>query len=150
MYKGMCMNRTSKLIAGAVLCVGLVHVASARKTNNINVRVVKENPKEVLEYAIKTDKGISKYKKFEGLDTTIKFDDNSSIKELYIKKLGESNAAAIAFPLMRKRDQMNQGLGLILIDGGGIPRYTTQAGLENSQNKMTPLYNQEEVKPMAN
>lgn len=121
------MKVTSKLVI-MVLCAGLVQVTSAK---NVSVTLVKEDPTMVIQYAVETvGNQPLQFKKMNNKTATIKFDDNSTIKNLHVKKAGDTNADAKKLALLDKKEQNNQQFDIIAIYSTGLPRYSTRADLE--------------------
>lgn len=117
--KGSRMKVSSKLIAGIVLCAGLVHMASAEK-----IQVKKQIPNMKLEYAVvpspkvgrdnptpKHDHPTPKYKKL-GKNGLISV--NKKRNDIYFRKAGQTEGRFVTL----ETDPQNYQ---ILIDEEGNP-----------------------------
>ena len=85
----------------------------------------KKNPQKAL-----TDVGLtlseSDFKKIKGNEQKIRFDENSAIKTLYVKRPEESISSAKKLFLLGGKEQKKQGYNIIVVNEVGYPRYWTQ------------------------
>lgn len=142
------MKVTLKVLVGVVLCTGLVQVISPKA--KMSVTVVKEDPSMVLQYAITAEKkgknekldgkeSRRSYKKFNGRETKISFDEYHNAK-LYIKKSGASDDEAKSLSL-RNRAQGLDPEDVIVINGAGVPRYRSKSSVAGFQEAIQPMAN---------
>lgn len=130
------MNRTSKLIAGAVLCAGLVQLTSAR---NVTMKVVKQDPGMELFYGVETVAKPGRVGYQQLTKDSIKFDDKKTQRLFFsMSEEGQDSRSLLV--------EENQSLGkgdsevVIIINTAGMPRYGTMKEVElyKQQSKTKP------------
>lgn len=119
-----------KVLAGVILLsAGFV---PGLHSENIRIKVVKEEPSVALEYAVDTGTNDPKWQSLKN-NAQIKYDDNKTIKKLYVKRPSESVGSAKVLFLLDEAEQKRQGHDIIVVNEIGFPRYWKQEYFKTSQ-----------------